>query len=62
MALAGSGMKIAVSDLPFGWCGSIDVSADHLFLRHGKVAEPYPFTTRLGFGKELPPPLRHRFA
>ncbi|MGV1789653.1 hypothetical protein [Rhizobium sp. A37_96] len=62
VALAGNGMKIAFSDLPFGRRRPIDVSADHFFLRHCNLAELHAFTTRLGFGKELLPPLQRQFA
>lgn len=53
VALAGNGMKIAFSNLPYGRRRPIDFSADHFFLRHCDLAELQAFTTRLGFGKEL---------
>lgn len=62
VAFAGNGMKIAFSDLPFGRRRPIDVSADHFFLRHCNLAELYAFTARLGFGKDLLPPLQQQFA
>ncbi len=62
VALAADGMKIAFSSLPFGRRRPLDLSADHFFLRHGTLAELHAFTTRLGFGKDLLPPLHHQVA
>lgn len=62
VALAGNGMKIAFSNLPFGRRRPIDISADHFFLRHCNLTELHTFTARLGFGKELLPPLQRQFA
>ena len=55
VALAGSGMKIAFSNLPYGRRRPIDFSADHFFLRHCDLTELQAFTTRLGYGKDLLP-------
>lgn len=62
VALAGNGMRIAFSNLPFGRRRPIDISADHFFLRHCNLAELHAFATRLGFGKELLPALQQQLA
>lgn len=53
VAIAAEGLRLQLSDLPFGRVRPIDFSASHFFLRHCNMAELRSFTEKLGFGREL---------